>query len=830
MAVQYSYYAPDGSTRTFPSTKHIASKQHMAVWYRRISDGVWVVQNVSTYELINNTAVLVEAPDVALYDNIEIRVADTYDELTDSPSAIAIVAGLATEIVTLTTEPVITYLATSGANATAAKLEAWNAMAERLTADSYATEASGVFVKIYTSNDDGTFTATPTTEYSALHYSIVSSGDKVANVPNYVALQAIDVSIVTKVNLTELHPGISESGGPFTWNPSADKATANPGTRIDPTVSLALQGSGVGIGCWEREDMSVIKLPMFGLIDDDLTDNGIGITYINTYLADNVKRVAAGLGAPFLQTYVTKLIISGGIYKTSVALTLPPGCEVEFNGGAVLKAYANDQDILVSTTPAWNTANLSLYSARSVKVSGTGVIDGDNKASRGMVLDTVATGSSFENISIMRCTKSRYVTTGAGTLGTTTLTIASGTAKVGDVITIAGEVDGPTDTYFRVIGVAGTVLTLSGNLTITHTTSVVTHFAVGLTCMMVQQSVINVTTYGNSIGSVFMKNIDGFNCTDITFVGGGNENNKYAGAIFANIRGSKFYGTRYQHTTDGPEIISYGSVGNKFYNIYVESASDAEIASDSSLTLAQMQAIPMIYISSSSSSNDMVIRWPNNPGNTTWRRLIHNKGGSIEVSITTQVGALNPNPLLGTDYAPILQDSATGQIYLNGFYGQTTLLTADKTIIDETSTYMPPNRSFARLRTNARETSAGGSSRAYGLNTATNIQEHYVYGDTQPRLQILTTELRLGSGSATPDVRLSRAAADTFGIGAGDSIRLPDVTNGGGAGGNTATTLQMTDANGVVYHLWVDTAGKLRIHTSKNVVENTAGVVVGTQA
>lgn len=99
MAIQSSFYVPDGSTRTFPSTKHIASKQHMAVWYRRISDGVWVVQNVTSYDLINNTAVLVEAPDVALYDNIEIRVADTYDELTDSPSEISIVAAIATEIV-----------------------------------------------------------------------------------------------------------------------------------------------------------------------------------------------------------------------------------------------------------------------------------------------------------------------------------------------------------------------------------------------------------------------------------------------------------------------------------------------------------------------------------------------------------------------------------------------------------------------------------------------------------------------------------------------------------------------------------------------------------
>jgi len=88
---------------------------------------------------------------------------------------------------------------------------------------------------------------------------------KVINVPDYPGLQALDTSIVTKVNLTELHPGIKESGGTFTWNPITDKATANPGTRIDPSVSLALQGTGIGLGCWERQS-KYVTLEMFGKV------------------------------------------------------------------------------------------------------------------------------------------------------------------------------------------------------------------------------------------------------------------------------------------------------------------------------------------------------------------------------------------------------------------------------------------------------------------------------------------------------------------------------------------------------------------------------------
>lgn len=64
----------------------------------------------------------------------------------------------------------------AGNSATAAQLSDWEAEAERLTADSYATEAEDVPVNIVTSNGDGTFTYTPTSpaEYSALHWAAKS--------------------------------------------------------------------------------------------------------------------------------------------------------------------------------------------------------------------------------------------------------------------------------------------------------------------------------------------------------------------------------------------------------------------------------------------------------------------------------------------------------------------------------------------------------------------------------------------------------------------------------------------------------------------------------
>tara|TARA_R110002095_G_C4251687_1_gene240226 strand:- start:5736 stop:9821 length:4086 start_codon:yes stop_codon:yes gene_type:complete len=59
----------------------------------------------------------------------------------------------------------------SGVSATSAQLDAWIAEAEAKTSESYAVEPENVVVKTYSSDGDGTFTATATTDYSALHHA-----------------------------------------------------------------------------------------------------------------------------------------------------------------------------------------------------------------------------------------------------------------------------------------------------------------------------------------------------------------------------------------------------------------------------------------------------------------------------------------------------------------------------------------------------------------------------------------------------------------------------------------------------------------------------------
>jgi hypothetical protein len=92
MAIQSSIYKTDGKTKTYPSTKHIATKQHCSVFAQKVVDSLWEAISVNNYTLVNNSIIFIDAPLTYIYSNIEIRVADTQDELSSNPSDISIVA------------------------------------------------------------------------------------------------------------------------------------------------------------------------------------------------------------------------------------------------------------------------------------------------------------------------------------------------------------------------------------------------------------------------------------------------------------------------------------------------------------------------------------------------------------------------------------------------------------------------------------------------------------------------------------------------------------------------------------------------------------------
>lgn len=110
------------------------------------------VSTVATNIMPVTTAANLEAEIISLYtdkDNINL-VADNMDDVN-------IVADN------------MNYVTVAGPRA-------WEAEAERRTAENYATTPENVYVEVVTSNGDGTFTSTTTTDYSSLHWSAKAYG------------------------------------------------------------------------------------------------------------------------------------------------------------------------------------------------------------------------------------------------------------------------------------------------------------------------------------------------------------------------------------------------------------------------------------------------------------------------------------------------------------------------------------------------------------------------------------------------------------------------------------------------------------------------------
>jgi len=175
MAVQSSIFNIDTGV-TFPSTKTIATKQHMAVWLRDTESGDWEQLNVLRYDLINNSAVILSAEYLIGFSALELRVADNPNELGVNPANIAIVAGNIDEVIICAEniasivevgddidsvvivandiESVVTCANNIGAildaptAANGAMINAWYSKADAMTSASYSNQPIGEYVNI----------------------------------------------------------------------------------------------------------------------------------------------------------------------------------------------------------------------------------------------------------------------------------------------------------------------------------------------------------------------------------------------------------------------------------------------------------------------------------------------------------------------------------------------------------------------------------------------------------------------------------------------------------------------------------------------------------
>ena len=153
----------DGTQRVFPIPSLMISQDFVRIEI----DGV-LQSDRKQWDIVNNSLVFVLAPISGAI--LDVQVASDSESLGELGmiSNVDILAQNITNVNKIANN--IVDIQNAEENAIIAKEEAWRAEAERLTANSYATEPEDVFVKIYTSNNDGTFTITNTADYSSYHW------------------------------------------------------------------------------------------------------------------------------------------------------------------------------------------------------------------------------------------------------------------------------------------------------------------------------------------------------------------------------------------------------------------------------------------------------------------------------------------------------------------------------------------------------------------------------------------------------------------------------------------------------------------------------------
>lgn len=171
--------------------------------------------------------------------------------------------------------------------ATQSELEAWKSEAERMTADSYATEPEDVFVKLFTSNGDGTFTSSDTSEYSALHWATKANDSVSGDSTIMLSASTTQVSGTNEVSNTTISNGFStflHTGNGSTQNVAngIDFVTASSNVTVLPLwvagtyntgdeVTIVREGRTIRVVCLQ-DGVTSNPNDLYGFVDAVFND------------------------------------------------------------------------------------------------------------------------------------------------------------------------------------------------------------------------------------------------------------------------------------------------------------------------------------------------------------------------------------------------------------------------------------------------------------------------------------------------------------------------------------------------------------------------------
>lgn len=227
---------------------------------------------------------------------------------------------------------------------------------------------------------DGEYSISIYDKNDNLVYSSISSNVKfqgeipsiglVGDLIGYISSTALGQVFTTGYNSTN-----DGGGGIFMWDDSADKSTANAGTIIDPSVSLANQGTGVGSGCWRRFYSGNISPVWFGAKGDGTT---IDTTYVQKAL--NALNTTDKTGIDFVgKDYV----LDSTIYFHSGAKLIGSGATIR----CATTGFTDDGRLssLTSLMANYNANFLAGEATDSnIEISGFNFISGSN-----VVMDSI---------------------------------------------------------------------------------------------------------------------------------------------------------------------------------------------------------------------------------------------------------------------------------------------------------------------------------------------------------------------------------------------------------------------------------------------------------
>lgn len=494
-----------------------------------------------------------------------------------------------------------------------------------------------------------------------------------------------------------------------------------------------------------------------------------------------------------------------GRYLINTGLITYLGTHLEFNRGAMLVAGTTGMIMLKTPDDGNSEPVVASYGQGNIILENL-TLDGADKAAVGLLAETTQF-IDIRNPRIYRVTGRPFANgtvTGSITSGTDSLSVSSATGMFVNEWLKIGSLAG----WYQILAISGTTITVSRPATATVTNGTINHLAVGMSLHMTQQGVVsNADIQANELGLALGYNRDSLGCTDMVFVKGTVQRNDY-GAYIERANGNRFYGTAFQHSLLGSDLIIERSFANTFNDIWVESVDSATVTANG------IRQVPLIDILSNNCNGNSFknIRFPQNGH---FRRLLRNQGVRTFVDkVLMSVAALSVNPDRGGDYAIIEQNSATGDIYLEMDSGQSTVTTPDGLIVDENGNY--PSTAYSCIARAGSKKIRLASMELTGAATTTQLCKYQVTGDANPRLVVMPRGVGFGDGTGVYDAVLKWGAANVIAADTGDSIKVDGSWNGGvfrlGA-----------------YYLWVDGSGLLRIKGSAP-ASDTDGTIVGTQA